>query len=367
MSVREPVVAASAQSEAPDRLVRSATWQGIRTVGLEHVAPPEPGPRDVVLAVEACGICGSDVHRYLEGAWAAAGMPLGHEFAGRVVRAGAEVTSLAVGDRVAVNPAGPCGACDQCRRGRENLCADGSRNARGGLGDEVLVREPEAGQRLFVLPDALPFEEGAFLEPLSVAVRAVRHAGPVLDEPVVVVGLGTIGQCVLRVLLAEGVREIVGIDVSAPRLQAARAAGVDVLDGSTDDVRAALLARWGRTSSPYQPDAGAVATVFECSGAPSMIDLAVSTTRAGGTLVLAGLTREPPQVDVNTVVQKELRLLGTYAYTGDDAAAAFGLLRDGRVRLGPLVSHRFPLSRVAEAFAAQADVDGCIKVVVHAD
>ena len=114
----------------PADKMRSAVWQGIRSISLTEVDVPDPGPRDVVVDIAACGICGSDVHRYAEGAWAAAGMPMGHEFSGTVSAVGAEVDGLAVGDRVAVNPAAPCGVC--ARPTRTNLCADNSASALGG-------------------------------------------------------------------------------------------------------------------------------------------------------------------------------------------------------------------------------------------
>jgi 2-desacetyl-2-hydroxyethyl bacteriochlorophyllide A dehydrogenase len=351
----------------PSGKMRSAVWQGIRSISITEVDVPNPGPRDVVVDIAACGICGSDVHRYAEGAWAAAGMPMGHEFSGTVSAVGAEVEGLAVGDRVAVNPAAPCGVCAQCAAGRTNLCADNSASARGGLSDKVLVRNAAAGERLFVMPSGMHFEEGAFLEPLSVAVRAVRQVGAQVPGPVVVAGLGTIGQCVLRVLVAHGVPAVLGVDISEPRLRAAAEAGADVFDARTGDLVEHVLDKWGTTASPYQPGAGAVGTVFECSGAPSMIDAALRVCRAGGTISLAGLTSETPRVDVNTVVQKELRLLGSFAYTAADAQEAFGLLRDGRVSVLPLISHRVPLSQVASAFEAQHDVAGSIKVVVVPD
>ena len=347
--------------------MRAAVWQGIRSIALTEVEAPDPGPRDVVLDIAACGICGSDVHSYAEGAWASAGMPMGHEFSGTVSAVGDRVQALAVGDRVAVNPAGPCGECAQCAAGRTNLCAENPHSARGGLSDKVLVRDAVAGERLFVMPEDMRFEEGAFLEPLSVAVRAVRHAGPQVAGPVVVTGLGTIGQCVLRVLLAAGVPSVLGVDVSGPRLRVAAEAGAQVFDARSGDVVQHVLDTWGTTSSPYQPGAGAVGTVFECSGAPAMIEAAVRVCRAGGTISLAGLTSRTPEVDVNTVVQKELRLLGSFAYTAADSQEAFALLRDRRVDVLPLISHRVPLSRVAEAFEAQHDVAGSIKVVVVPD
>jgi threonine dehydrogenase-like Zn-dependent dehydrogenase len=219
---------------------------------------------------------------------------------------------------------------------------------------------------VFRLPDALSLEEGAFLEPLSVAVRAVRAAAPDLDGPILVTGLGSIGQCVLRVLRAYGATDVVGIDVSPPRLAAGAAAGATVLDArdGVDALHAELHARWGTSTSPYQPGSGNAGTVLECSGALPMLELATAVARAGGTVALTGLTSSTPPVDVNTVVQKELRLRGSFAYTADDAAEAFRLLALGEVRVAELVTHRVPLARVAEAFAAQHAVDGSIKVVV---
>lgn len=346
--------------------MRATRWQGIGSVALVDEPDPEPGPDAVVLDVEACGICGSDVHAFAEGAWISEGAVMGHEFAGTVSRVGAAVASWTVGDRVAVIPMGPCGTCAQCRAGRANLCAAPGSSARGGLADQVLVPRADDA-KLHRLPDALSFEEGAFLEPLSVAVRVVRHAAVDPAQPVVVSGLGSIGQCVLRVLLALGCTEVLGIDVSAPRLAAAALTGAPVLDARTEDVRAHVLDRWGTSTSPYQAGSGNVAAFVECSGALPMLELATAVTRAAGTVALAGLTSSTPAVDLNTVVQKELRLLGSFAYTADDAAEALRLLATGAVQVAPLVSHRVPLSRVAEAFTTQHAVDGSVKVVVVRD
>lgn len=346
--------------------MRSTRWKGIRTISLEEVADPSPGPLDVVLDVCACGICGSDVHAYAEGAWITPGAPMGHEFAGTVSEVGSEVEEIVVGDRLAVIPRASCGRCDRCSVGHPNLCADATGSARGGLSDRVLVPRAALGRQVYRLPDALTFEEGAFLEPLSVATRAVRSAAPDLGAPILVTGLGSIGQCVLRVLQAHGATDVLGVDVSPPRLAAAAATGAAVLDSRAQDLRQHVLDRWGTTVSPYQ-QGGTVGTVFECSGALSVLDVLPELTGPAGTISIAGLTSETPRVDLNTVAQKELRLLGTFAYTPPDAAEAFRLLSEGQVQVAPLISHRVPLSRVEEAFATQHAVDGSVKVVVVAD
>ncbi|MFI5607312.1 zinc-binding dehydrogenase [Amycolatopsis sp. NPDC051903] len=344
--------------------MRVVTWQAIETLSIDEVAAPGCGPSDVVVSVGACGICGSDVHSYTEGAWIAPGVPLGHEYAGTVTAAGARVSGVSVGDRVAVNPAAPCGSCPRCAEGRHNLCSAGSGHS-GGFGDQVVVRDAVVGQHLFVLPADFPLEEAAFLEPLSVAVRAVEHAEPPLDEPIVVFGLGTIGQCVVQVLLARGARDVIVVDTSPRRLAAALAAGAhEGLNPADSDVRASLFASRGTTASPYQPSSGAVGAVFECSGAAPVLPLAFSLARAAAPISAIALAAHPLSLPVDDLVQKELRLLGSFAYTARDCQEAFDLLVSRRVDVRPLISHRFALADIKAAFEAQRDPATSIKVVV---
>ena len=344
--------------------MRVATWEAIRTIQLNLVQDPKPGPADVVVEIRACGICGSDVHSYAEGVWIAPGVPLGHEYAGVVSEVGAEVVGLVSGDRVTVNPAAPCGTCRRCRAGEGNLCShlDGSV---GGFGDKVLVRNASVGDRLFILPDHLSFEEAAFLEPLSVAYRAVDRARPEVGEPAIVFGLGTIGQCVTQILKARGVTDVIAVDTSAVRRAAALAGGADeVIDPIADDVYESLAISRGRTSSSFH-EAGAIGSVFECSGAISVIPTALRVARAGAPLSMVALAARSAEIDLDTVVQKELRLLGSFAYTALDCRNAFALLAAGRLPVAPLISHRFALADITEAFEAQLQTTSSIKVMVH--
>jgi threonine dehydrogenase-like Zn-dependent dehydrogenase len=289
---------------------------------------------------------------------------MGHEFAGTVAAVGREVDGVSVGDRVAVNPLGPCRTCAQCTAGRVNLCADPSRSTGGGLGDQVLVEDARVGERLFVMPETMTVEEGAFLEPLSVAVRTVRIADPDLSAPILVTGLGTIGQCVVRVLSAWGAATVLATDTSPLRRSvASKVPGVEVLDPAVDDVAAVLADRFGRTTSPYR-QATAVPTVIECSGAGPLLQFGVDVVRAGGTVCVVALTAAPAPFDVNPLVQKEIRLLGSFAYTFADSQEAFRLLANREVEVAPLISQRVPLTDVNAAFAAQADTARSIKVIV---
>lgn len=207
-------------------------------------------------------------------------------------------------------------------------------------------------------------EEGAFLEPLSVAVRTARIADADLAGPILVTGLGTIGQCVVRALSAWGARTILATDTSPLRRSvAARVDGVEVLDPGDVDVAAVLTERFGATTSPYRQATG-VPTVIECSGAGPLLQFALDVVRAGGTVCVVALTAAPAPFDVNPLVQKEVRLLGSFAYTFADTQEAFRLLAERRVEVAPLITHRVPLDEVNAAFAAQADTSRSIKVMV---
>lgn len=345
--------------------MRIATWQAVRTIEVSETDDPTPGPKDLVIDVAACGICGSDVHSYLEGAWIAKGVPLGHEFSGTVREVGSAVDGISVGDRITLNPALYCGECDRCRDGHANLCR-AMGGAAGGFADRVLVRDARRDVNVFVLPPELSFDAAAFLEPLAVAVRAVRELAPPLDEPILVMGLGSIGQCVVQALTAYGATTIVAVDTSPVRREAALSGGAHVvLDPREGDLVGHLLDRFGTTSSPYRPDSGAFGAAFECSGAAAVFDQVFRLVRAAGAISLIALTAAPISVDPNAIVQKELRVRGSFAYSNADMAAAFELLATGAVRPEPLISHRFALADIGEAFEVQSRSDLSVKVMVH--
>src|SRR4030088_2361483 len=171
--------------------MKAAVFRGVRNIQVEDVARPEAGPEDVVVAVRACGICGSDLHTYLHGSFVEPGQVMGHEFVGEVVQAGAAVTGIAVGDRVTASPLVPCMECARCREGRYNLCAkawtQGIAYGRPGAFAEF-VRIPGAvvGENVFTLGEGVSNDAGALTEPLAVAVHAVKLAEPVHGETALV-------------------------------------------------------------------------------------------------------------------------------------------------------------------------------------
>jgi 2-desacetyl-2-hydroxyethyl bacteriochlorophyllide A dehydrogenase len=340
--------------------MKAAVFRGIESIGVEEVPTPEAGADDVVVEVSVCGICGSDLHTYLHGSFVEPGQIMGHEFSGRVVEAGADVEGLAVGDRVTAVPIVPCGECARCAEGRYNLCAvawtTGIAYGKPGAFAE-LVRIPHSvpGENVFKLDDDVSDEAGATVEPLAVAVHAVNLLDGVDGSTALVLGLGTIGQQVAQVLRARGAARVIGIDLSELRLDAARELGADAFDGSpgVEQVIADALG-----------DGEEIDLVFECSGVPALATAAIDAVRGGGTIVVLALYDDPVTFNPTALVQKELRLQGSIAYTSKDFAEALELLKSGAARADTLITQRERLDDVADAFLVQLEKDRSLKVLV---
>jgi (R,R)-butanediol dehydrogenase / meso-butanediol dehydrogenase / diacetyl reductase len=326
--------------------VQVGVYRGIKHIAVEDAPEPEAGPHDVVLDVRACGICGSDLHVYLAGTLAAPGMVLGHEFAGEVVAVGDSVEGISLGDRVTGMPLQSCGECTRCREGNGHLC-ELTRERLIGFGlpgafaERLRIPDARLGENVHALPAELDFEAGAFVEPLGVCVHAVRRSGARPGERALVLGLGTIGLLVAQVLRAYGVETVYGADLSELRRSRAAALGVLV----------------------EEPE-GELDHVFECTGAPAMIQRAIERVRPRGTVTVVALYDEPATIDPMTLVHRETKVVGTAMITPDDFREAIELLRSGRVAGASLITHRSALADLPAAFELQCDKDATIKVMV---
>ena len=333
-----------------------------RTIEIREVPAPEPEPGQVLVRVRSVGVCGSDMHYYLTGriGETVATEPhiMGHEFAGEVAGLGAGVGGLSVGQKVAVEPAMPCGHCEMCLEGHPNLC----RHIRfmsvppdqGALAEYVVV----AAERCFPLPDPLTTEDGAMLEPLGVALHAMRLAKMLVGDTVAIVGCGPIGLLTLQLVRASGALSILATDKLDYRLQYARrygaAATVNVSRG--DPAAEAVRLTGGRGFD----------LTIEAASDGSAPEQAIRLARNGGKVLLAGI---PPEneftLTASTARRKGLtikmvrRMKHTYP-------RAIALAEAGKVDLRGLITHRFPLERVNEAFDLVAHMeDGVVKAMVE--
>ena len=380
--------------------MKAAVFYGARDMRIEDIEEPEIGPNDILVRVRACGICGSDLHAYRLGVFSRPGWVMGHELSGEVVWVGANVSGIGEGDRVVPNvhrhrPLGcgrcfwclrgepqwcptatrrPCGKCRYCQSGQFYLCTELARHQQigygrnGGYAEYVRVANAVLNRTVFKLPDDLSFEDGAVLEPLQGAVRWVSLGEPGPDDVAVVLGAGAIGLCVMQVLKGI-VSKVIVSEVSPKRLAVAAELGADMVINAREEdavARAAELTGVGRS---YSGRGGACADiVMECAGVPTTFQQALEMARGGGRVVLVGLFEEPVPINPNTIVHKALRLISSFSEGGEahgkDLRRALEFVTTGRARTGPLVSHRFPLEQINEAFETQLDATQSIKVLI---
>jgi L-iditol 2-dehydrogenase len=333
--------------------VRAVRLHGVRDMRVEEVPDPVPSEGEVLLAVKAVGVCGSDMHHYLEGAIGGIGSPepfvLGHEFAAEVVAGG----RLPPGSLVAVDPNRACGTCEWCRAGHTNLCPNvqfaGVPPYPGALAEYVTARPEE----LVPLPEGFDAATAALLEPLGVAIHALDLARLRPMASVAVLGAGSIGLLMLQVARWSGAGSVIVVDPLAYRRRLASELGADATAASADGVRAWTEGR-------------GVDVVLEATTSPEGPQHAAEAVRIGGRLVLVGIpTGDTFTLDAALVRRKGLTIKMSRRM-GNVYRRAIALVETGRVRFEPILTHRFELERTAEAFELHARYDdGVVKSVVY--
>jgi 2-desacetyl-2-hydroxyethyl bacteriochlorophyllide A dehydrogenase len=336
--------------------VLAAIFYGPRDIRVEERPDPQPGPGEAVVRVRAAGICGGDLHEYRAGRRLYdveyPRPPQGHELAGDVLVVGPEVEGVAAGDRVAVMPMICCGRCGFCLAGRFSLCPQlehlGVARS-GGFAERCLV--PAAN--LYRLPASVSIEEGALLDCTAVAVHALHRVPVAPGTLVAVLGTGAIGLAVAQAAKAAGGRVTV-VGTRPEPLAAARELGVD-----------AVVDLGAGEPAPTEMD-----VVFETAGGPRLLERAAAAAGPGGRVGLVGESFEPQALDVAAAMSRELTLAFVWSYDTAEGTPEFEtalrLAEHGRIRLAPIVTHRFPLESIVEAFEAASDRgrSGAIKVIV---
>ncbi len=325
-------------------------------MALQERPDPRPGEGDVVVAVRAAGICGSDVHGYLGlTGRRQPGVVMGHEAAGEVLEVGAGVTSVQAGDRVALRSILPCGACDRCRQGEPNICPN-----RRGLGmqfdgayaDRIVL----PAQMLLTLPDTLSYPDGALIEPLAVAMHAVNRTPFDLMDTVVVIGAGAIGLLTLVAARLRGAGSIVVTDRNEHRLAVARTLGADVtVNVDVDDPVTVVRDATGRRGAD---------AVFEAVGIGPTVAQSLATARSGGQVTWIGNSLPTVELSMQELVTRELTLRGAYTFNEEFEQAA-DALASGRIDIRRLVEHTAPLDHGPEIFRqlGTAELDA-VKVIL---
>jgi L-idonate 5-dehydrogenase len=328
---------------------------------IEDIPTPEPEAGQLLIRVRAGGICGSDLHYFNHGGFGTVRikepMVLGHEVSGVVAGAGSGVTDLPIGTRIAISPSRPCGLCQYCQQGLQNHCLDmryyGSAmrtpHVQGAFRQEIVIDRAQA----HVVADSLSDAEAAMAEPLSVALHAVRRAGPLLGKRVLVTGCGPIGALIVAAARRAGAATIVATDVNALPLESALRVGADLAFNIVEQPDAL---------APFSANKGSFDVLFEASGNAAALRGAFDVLRPRGVIVQVGLGGDI-SLPINVVVAKEFDLRGAFRFH-EEFAVAVELLNKGLIDVKPLISGVFPYQDSVAAFQAAGDRSKSMKVLV---
>lgn len=340
-------------------IMRAAALLGKRRIGLIRLPRPAPGRGEALIRIRAVGICRSDLHYYEHGRIGSQVITkfpqvLGHEPAGEIVRLGPGVRGFKIGDRVAVEPAVPCGRCAECLRGRSNICGKvrflGMPGQPGALAEYLVM----PADNLVKVGRRVSFAQAAALEPMAIGLHAVGLLGNSLGRAVTVIGAGPIGLCVLAALRLQRVRVTI-CDYLPARLTVARRMGAARV--VRIHPRRPMALQTGRLTAPV---------VVEAGGTPEAMDLAIRAAGPGGTVAFIGIPDgEAFAYPVHVARRKELTVINVRRSNGELAQAA-RLVASGRLRLQPMLTHQGPLSAAGRFFELVSRKSaGVVKAVVE--
>jgi L-iditol 2-dehydrogenase len=349
------------KEEGPHTM-RAARLHGIRDLKLEDLPRPSPGPGEALLKVASVGVCGSDVHYYVDGrigdAVVTAPIIMGHEFSAWVTGLGAGVEGLEIGQLVAVEPAIHCGECESCQHGHPNLCPDvrfcGTPPIDGVFAEYTVM----PAENCYGLPKGFGPEEGAMLEPLGIAIHTVDLAHLRPGQTIAVLGAGPIGLLTAAVAKAAGAGEIYMTEPLTDRRQFALDYVADVaLNPDEMDVVAEIMRLTGGRG---------VDVAFEAAGAPETPNQAVAVAHPGGKVIVAGIPSDDTMTLTASTARRKgltIKLVRRMKHT---YPRAIRMVQRGMVDVKPLVTHIFPLRRIAEAFEmVVAYDDGVLRAIIQ--
>ncbi len=323
-----------------------------------EIPAPEPAANQVLVKIMKIGICGSDIHVY-HGQHPFTSYPVtqGHEVSGKIVKLGQNVKGFSVGQKVTIQPQVVCSKCYPCRHGKYNLCEKlkvmGFQTT--GMASEFFAVDAE---KITVLPDEMSFDEGAMIEPLAVAVHAIKRAGNVNGMKIAVLGAGPIGILVAQAAKGLGAENAMITDVSDLRLKKAKECGADFcINTASNDFGEALLENFG-------PDKADV--IYDCAGNNITMGQAIKYARKGSTIILVAVFADMAQVDLAVLNDHELDLNTSMMYRNEDYVEAIRLVNEGKVALKPLISKHFAFKDYKAAYEyIDTNRETTMKVIIN--
>ena len=324
--------------------MRTAVVEEKKRLAIREVPDPVPEEDEVLIRVRYCGVCGSDLHVYDEGAE----ISTGHEFSGDIAGVGSGVKEWSVGDRVAVEPRLGCGRCFWCKRGEIGLCEEFYVRLLQYMSGFATYTKVKACQ-VHAIPGEMSYEQAAIIEPAACALHAIRKSGMQEGEVVAVLGLGPIGQLAARMARALGAGAVYGTEKTRSRIDLARDAIDEVIDvNEADPVTRIMDLTHGMGAD----------VVIECAGSISSTQQSIALARKGGTILVVGICLDWVQILVSEIVLKGLTLKGAVCFSIGEFASALDLVAERKIDVDPLVTCKFTLDEINEAFEAASSGQG---------
>ncbi|NUU64385.1 2,3-butanediol dehydrogenase [Paenibacillus agri] len=329
--------------------MQALRWHGVKDLRVETIREPEVQKGQVKIKVEACGICGSDLHEYAAGPiFIPEGAPhpltneqapivMGHEFSGQIVEVGEGVSSLQIGDRVVVEPIFACGKCAACKQGKYNLCDKmgflGLAGGGGGFSEYVSVDV----NMVHKIPSSLSYEQGALVEPSAVALYAVRSSQFKVGDRAAVFGTGPIGLLVIEALKASGASEIYAVELSEERRNKAEELGAIGINPAEKDAVQEIIKLTN----------GGVDVAYEVTGVPVVLTQAIQSTGIGGQIMIVSIFEREASIHPNQIVMQERNIAGIIGYR-DVFPAVISLMGQGYFPAEKLITKRIALGDIVE-------------------
>jgi len=338
--------------------MKVAMYYNNNDVRIEEMQIPEINDEELLVKVQACGICGSDVMEWYR--IKKAPRVLGHEMAGDIVKVGKKIKKFKVGDRIFVSHHVPCKTCSFCQNDQQTLChtLHSTNFYPGGFAQYLKVPKINIESGVFILPKEISYEEGAFIEPLACVVRGMKIAKMKSEISVLVIGSGIAGLLNIKYARAMGASKIFATDIDEYRLKTAKKMGADIVINAKENIIEQVKKNNGGKLADL---------VILCTGAPSAAGQALDSVAAGGTILFFAPTK--PGVEIPFPLfdlwNKQVKMVSTYAGAPKDIQDAIELIKSKKVKVKDMITHRLPLAETPKGFKLAAQAQKSIKIIIE--
>ncbi|MCP4628566.1 MAG: alcohol dehydrogenase catalytic domain-containing protein [bacterium] len=334
--------------------MKVANWYNNKDIRIEAVPMPRPDPKEMLVQVKSCGICGSDIVEWYR--LPRAPLVPGHEIGAEVVEVGEALNKYKPGDRVFIAPKVPCMQCDYCRSGHFPVCSTIEARLPGGFAEYILAPQALIEHGTYLLPDNVTYDQSTFIEPLACVVRAQRLADIQRNQTIMVLGCGMSGLLQVQLAVAKNCR-VIATDINPGRLKLAESFGAEItMDAAKENVRERLLDQNGKPAE----------VVVLCASALTAVEQAWQCVDKGGVVVFFTVPGPDKQVTVpiNEFWTREIRIITSYYCGPPDIVEAINLIETGVIKVEDMITHRLPLKDIAKGFKLVMEGRESIKVIV---